>query len=94
MQVKIKDKEYDIEPLNLNDWINLEGKVGNLTKMAEDLTVSKMRYILWYVLKKQDSKLTEEQVGEMFVPGSDDFNSLIKKIMGSDKGDSESENPT
>jgi len=92
MIVKLGEKEYDIQPLNLNDWVNLESKVGRIDKLGQDLSISSLRHILTYVLKKSDPQLTEEQVGSMFVPGSEDFNLLIKKIFAQKEEDTE--NPT
>lgn len=63
--IKIGNREFEIDKFNLNDIINLEEKLGSLTKIGEK--IRNIRYVLWYAIQRKHKNITEEEVGNMIV---------------------------
>lgn len=78
--IKLAGKEYEIKELNLNDYVALEEQIGSLTKIQDDMSLTKIRKILTFVLKKSDPNLTEDAVGSMIVPNTENFKNIMKEI--------------
>ena len=85
MKVKLGEREFEVQPLTLGDWKKIEQKVGNINQMVSNPTFKQMSEILFYILHKADSSLTQEQVDDMLIPGSKEYNELVNIALGRDR---------
>jgi len=87
MKLKIEDKDIKLNPLTLNDLVELEQKIGKkLSALSDgDMGMGEIRFIVWLSVKKQNNELTEEQVGESLVLGSAKLAEIQNHLMGGPK---------
>ncbi len=68
MRLKFGGKEFDLKPLNLNDWIAAEDLGLDMQRMSKkEVKIRDMRTIVFVACKKaapEDVEVTEEWVGE------------------------------
>lgn len=78
MRLKIGGKEFELKPLNLNDWIEAEDLGIDMARLRrEDIRFRDLRALAFVAVKKVDSTITLEWIGENL--GLDDME-VIKDL--------------
>jgi len=73
-------KERTVRVLNFNDLADLEEKFGDLDSIDTGRVVTQ-RYMIWFILSRTDSELTEQQVGEsMTLDKGREIGQFIKEV--------------
>lgn len=73
-------KERTVRVLNFNDLADLEEKFGDLDSIDTG-RVATQRYMIWFILSRTDSDLTEQQVGEsMTLDKGREIGQFIKEV--------------
>jgi len=82
-KVKIGEKEFEIDKFNMNDIMEIDEKVGDITKLGQEEKVrdklKSIRYVLWYAIHKKNEKITETEVGNMITIS--ELNKILEGVM-------------
>lgn len=81
MKVKIGDKEFDLKPFTLNDWIKLEDMGVEINEMGKGkINFKNMRDIVYCALYKVDNSVEKEWVGENLQLNSKEMTDIVNFI--------------
>jgi DNA helicase TIP49 (TBP-interacting protein) len=68
-KLKIGEREFEMDRLNINDIMVMDEKIGDITKLGQEEKLrdklKNIRYVVWYALHLKDESLTEEDVGKL-----------------------------
>lgn len=83
MKIRLKDREFEIQPLTLGDWKKLEKKFGgNIQKFTNNMTFEEISYVIYYALNKYNPGLTQEELDELIIPGSSTYKEILTFLGG------------
>ena len=82
-KIKIGEKEFEVNKFNMNDIMEIDEKVGDVTKLGQEGKVREklknIRYVLWYAIHKNNEKITEVELGNMI--NISEMNKILEKVM-------------
>lgn len=68
MEMELRGKKFNVEPLDFNDLCQIEADYGDLDALFSSIdfgpqsrSAQKVRYLFWLILRKADPSLTPEQ---------------------------------
>lgn len=70
-KIKVKEKEIELVPLKLNDFVEFEKKFGKMRDLnigESGLDMEQARFMIWRSAKRSVAEVTEEEVGEAIEP--------------------------
>ena len=83
MKIKLDGKEVELKKLDLNDFVEIEKRFKEPVKTSlnpENISMEKARFLIYLMVHKSDSSLTEEKIGELLVPGTEIFTQIMSDI--------------
>lgn len=82
MKIKLDGKEVELKPLNLNDLIDWQKRFGSIKELenGKPLTFEQARMLVWLLVRKSDSNLTEEGVGSLLIPTEKSFEEMMQTV--------------
>lgn len=94
MIIKFAGRDFALQSLNMNDWIELEDNGFEIKKFQKggEPSFKDIRLITWIALKKADPEITLEFVGSNIDPlkDVDTFTGIINFIVAKEQSPEES----